>query len=104
MTEIGAIILCGGIGLSLGAAVVCPGLVTRAESLRRAGIEAGRACLGVAGMLIAAAAIESYLRQSELSTVERLAFAAVSALFWLAYFTHGALRERASRLRGSSAG
>ena len=89
ITEIGAIILCGGIGLMLGNAVVNPGLRSRAESLRDAGIEAAKVAGGVAVMLLAAAIIESYLRQSHLSTAARLAFAAGSAVFWALYLWNG---------------
>lgn len=97
VTEIGAIVLCGGIGLSLGRAVIAPGPVARMESMRRAGIEAGLTCIGVAMMLVLAAVIESYLRQSHLSTSARLLFAAATAVFWVLYITHGLLRERAAR-------
>ena len=93
ITELGAIALCGGVGLMLGVAVVRPGLLTRTESLRQAGVEAARICIGIAAMLFVAAIIESYLRQSHLSTSARFAFAAASALFWIAYITHGFLRE-----------
>jgi uncharacterized membrane protein SpoIIM required for sporulation len=96
ITEIGAIILFGGIGLMLGQSVISPGLLSRAESLKRAGIEAGRTCLGAGAMLVLAAIIESYLRQSHLSTAGRLAFAGGSALFWALYILHGFLRERAT--------
>lgn len=97
VTEIGAIILCGGVGLILGRAIVAPGLSTRTQALRRAGEEAGLTALGVSGMLLAAAAIESFLRQSHLSTASRLTFAGASALFWAAFFLHGLLRERAAQ-------
>lgn len=96
VTEIGAIILCGGIGLILGKAIVSPGLETRTEALRKAGEEAGLTVLGVGGMLCAAAVIESFLRQSHLSTGARLTFAGVSALFWVGFFVHGGVRERAA--------
>jgi uncharacterized membrane protein SpoIIM required for sporulation len=99
VSELSAIILCGGVGLMLGMAVLCPGPITRAESLRRAGKEAVAICLGVAMMLFVAAAVESYLRQSHLSNAGRFAFAAGSALFWTTYFWHGALRERAASHR-----
>ena len=75
ITEISAIVLCGGVGLLLGKSVLSPGELTRTESLRRAGNEAVPVCLGVAGMLVLAAIIESYLRQSHLSTEARLIFA-----------------------------
>jgi uncharacterized membrane protein SpoIIM required for sporulation len=94
VTELPAIALCGGVGLSLGYAVICPGRRSRAESLRDSGIEAARICLGVAGMLVLAAVVESYLRQSHLPTGWRFVFAGVVALFWTAYFAHGFARER----------
>ena len=97
ITEIGAIILCGGVGLMLGQAVVHPGVRSRKSQLLEAGREAARVCVGVGGMLVAAAVIESYVRQSHFSTTARLAFAAATALFWAAYFTYGQLRERAQR-------
>ncbi len=96
ISELLAIILFGGIGLLLAQAVVSPGLLSRAESLRRAGIEAGQTCLGAGAMLVLAAAAESYLRQSHLSTAARLAFAGGTALFWTLYFLHGFLRQRAT--------
>lgn len=97
VTELGAIILCGGVGLVLGRSIVRPGTLSRSDSLRLAGLEAGRTAIGVALMLIAAAVIESYLRQSHLSTGQRLAFAAGTAVFWALYIAFGFVRERAAR-------
>jgi uncharacterized membrane protein SpoIIM required for sporulation len=103
ITELGAIILCGGAGLMLGQAVVAPGLSTRTEALSRAGQETGITCIGVAGMLCFAAVIESYLRQSHLSTTARLLFAAGSAVFWTLFIVYGYVREQAaSRLTSDS--
>jgi uncharacterized membrane protein SpoIIM required for sporulation len=99
ITEIGAIILCGGVGLQFGKSVISPGLMPRMESMRAAGIDAAAACLGIAGMLVAAAVIESYLRQSHLSISARLYFAAASAVFWCAFFFNGFVRERQARVR-----
>jgi uncharacterized membrane protein SpoIIM required for sporulation len=94
VTEIGAIVLCGGVGLMLGRSVLRPGEQSRGDSLRQAGIETGRTCVGMGLMLVAAAIIESYLRQSHLSTGARLGFAAITAVFWTLYVAYGALRER----------
>lgn len=98
VTEIGAIVLFGGIGLMFGQAVVAPGTLTRGESLRRAGVEAGLMCLGGAMMLVAAAIIESFLRQSHLSTGVRLTFAFATAVFWTLFIAHGFLRERRAQV------
>ena len=100
VTELGAIILCGGVGLMLGQAIVQPGAVTRRESLRRVGAEAARVCAGAAGMLVLAAIVESYVRQSYWSTAARLSFAAATAVFWVAYIAHGVYRESPSRKTG----
>lgn len=97
VSELSAIILCGGVGLMLGMAVLSPGELTRTESLRRAGREAVAICLGVAGMLLVAAATESYVRQSHWSNDARFIFAGCCGLFWAAYFLHGVLCEKAAR-------
>lgn len=96
VTELGAVVLFGGIGLLFAQAVMSPGLMSRAESLRRVGVDAGRTCLGAGAMLVLAAILESYLRQSHLSTGARLAVAGGSAVFWALYIVHGFLRERAT--------
>lgn len=103
VTELLAIVLCGGVGLMLGRAVLNPGKLTRTESLTRAGNEAAATCLGIAVMLLLAAIIESYLRQSHLSNAARFAFAGGSALFWIVYFAYGAVCER-SEAKANSPG
>lgn len=97
VTELGAIVLCGGAGLMLGRAVVRPGPTSRADSLLQAGRETARTCAGVAVMLLIAAAIESYLRQSHLSTAARFWFAGGSAVFWALYIGYGIVLERRSQ-------
>ena len=94
ITELMAIIFCGGIGLRLGHAIINPGRISRKESLYQAGIHTAKVCVGVAGMLIFAAIIEGYLRQSQLSTVARLIFAFLTLLFWVGYFAKGLHCER----------
>ena len=97
ITEFSAIILCGGVGLMLGQSVVQPGLRSRKQQLISAGREAAGVSVGIGGMLIAAAVIESYVRQSHWSTQTRLLFAAATAVCWLVYFGHGAIQERVNR-------
>ncbi len=92
--ELSAIVLAGGAGLALGNSILRPGLLTRTESLRRAGLEAARTAGGVLGLLLIAAIIESYVRQSHLTTSTRLWFAGGSLLFWTLYFANGWLHER----------
>jgi uncharacterized membrane protein SpoIIM required for sporulation len=82
--------------LRLGQAVLPPGLRSRKQSLLAAGREAAYICLGAAAMLVAAAIIESYVRQSHWDTPARLLFAAGTAVFWAAYIVYGFIRERAA--------
>ena len=94
VTEIGAILLCGGAGLMLAMALLRPGHRTRTESLVLAGREAARIVMGVVPMFIAAGFIESFLRQSHMGTRARLTFAAMTAVFWTLYILSGWLAER----------
>jgi uncharacterized membrane protein SpoIIM required for sporulation len=89
ITELSAIALCGGVGLMLGRAVISPGLKTRMQSLVDVGGEAARTAVGIAGMLLIAALIESFVRQSHLSTRARLICAAATAVFWSLYVALG---------------
>jgi uncharacterized membrane protein SpoIIM required for sporulation len=94
ITELGAITLCGGVGFMLGQAVVSPGELTRTQSLINAGREAATICIGAAFMLIAAALIEGYIRQTSWSTAARFVFAGSTGLFWIAYIALGFVRKR----------
>jgi uncharacterized membrane protein SpoIIM required for sporulation len=93
VTELSAIALCGGVGLMLGRSVISPGLKTRAQSLVDVGGEAARTAIGIAGMLLIAAVIESFVRQSHLSTTARLVFATFTAVFWALYVAFGFMRK-----------
>jgi uncharacterized membrane protein SpoIIM required for sporulation len=106
VTELLAVIVCGGVGLMLGGAVVNPGLMTRREALGRTAREAGTVTLGAAGMLLVAAILESYLRQSHLSTEARLLVAGGTAVFWTLFLVHGFIREKGATaaVRSATAG
>ena len=85
ITELSAIVLCGGMGLMMGWAVIAPKYSTRKESIRRVGGEIAKMAVGVGLMLVFAAVVESFVRQSQLSTAARLAFAGGTLLFWVLY-------------------
>ena len=70
--------------------------------MRRAGNEAVAVSLGTAAMLVVAATIESYVRQSYLSNEGRFALAGATAVFWAAYFLRQRLAERAVRARSTA--
>ncbi len=96
-TELGAIVLCGGMGLALGHAVIRPRGLSRMERLQVIGHDVALTGIGIGGMLVAAAIIESYVRQSYWSTETRLIFAGASLFFWVLYITWGILAERQSQ-------
>ncbi len=89
--ELSAIVLAGGTGFVLGKALLMPGMMSRTESLKQAGKEAAQMVIGLALMLLLAAIIESYVRQSHLTTAQRLWFAAGNGIFWTMYFGRGFL-------------
>lgn len=94
VTELTAIVLCGGAGLMLGMAVLHPRFTTRSQSLLDAGKEAIRIVMGVIPMFVLAGLIESFVRQSHMTTLQRLVFAGATAVFWSLYFGLGAVMER----------
>ena len=94
VTEIGAILLCGGAGLMLGMAIVQPGHKTRTQSLKDAAHEAFLIAMGVIPMFLLAGFIESYVRQSHMTTEQRLGFALMTAVLWGIYFASGQFTER----------
>lgn len=89
VTEMGAVILCGGVGILIGKSAIAPGKISRYQSLKLSARAAGLTLAGAGVMLFFAAIIESFLRQSNLSTASRLWFAAATLLFWILYIGTG---------------
>jgi uncharacterized membrane protein SpoIIM required for sporulation len=78
--ELTAIALCTAGGLALGRAVVAPGRQSRARALRAA-LDSALVLLGIAVVLfLVAAAMESFVRESALSTAARLSIAAAEVV------------------------
>lgn len=87
VTEFGAIILCGAGGLVIARSILFPGRHSRIENLAIHGQTAARLAVGAVAMFFFAGLIEGGLRQLVASTSGRLAFSAMTALLWGAYFT-----------------
>lgn len=95
VTEILALLLCGGAGLALGEALLFPGAESRRRHLARRGREAGVVILGAVGMFFIAGLIEGFFRQRVMDIPTRYLVAAVSAAFWTLYLgALGAQRQR----------
>ncbi|MBO6892190.1 MAG: stage II sporulation protein M [Roseibium sp.] len=94
VTELSAIcIACGG-GLKLGVAMLFPGDLSRAESLRLAGRDAVKLALVAAIMLIAAALLEGFGRQLVQDMTTRYLIGWGVGGLWLAWFLLGGRSRR----------
>lgn len=92
-TELLAVILCGGAGLSLGGAFAFPGRFSRLDSLARRGRKAGIIAIGAVAMLLVAGLLEGFGRQLVHDPALRYAVGGTMLLLWLSYFSLAA-RER----------
>jgi uncharacterized membrane protein SpoIIM required for sporulation len=65
--ELSCIYICGGAGMMIGYAMINPGDLTRAQALKKKGLEAVRIVVGCAFLLVIAGVIEGFLSPSDLS-------------------------------------
>lgn len=86
VTELLAIVLCGGAGLVLANSLVFPGRYKRLQNLGKRGREAGVVVLGAVIMLFVAGLIEGIFRQTVQSMAIRYTVAISTAAFWIYYF------------------
>ena len=94
--ELPAIFISGGAGLLLAKGLLFPGLLTRRESIFRAGAQSARLMLGVIPTLVVAGIIEGFFSPTSLPPVLKYSFAAaVFALFALYLTRSGKEKENA---------
>jgi len=86
VTELLAVMLAGGAGISIGWAVVFPGDRTRLDSAMHAGRRGAVVMGGVIVMLFFAALLEGFARQLVQDDLARYAIAAATAVIWGVYF------------------
>jgi len=86
VTELTAVILCGGGGLQLAQALVFPGARTRMDSLRDQGRAAALIVIGAVVMFFVAGLIEGVFRQTVTSVPIRFAVAGSTLAWWTYYF------------------
>ncbi len=94
--ELGAIVLAGGAGLSLGWSIVAPGEMTRVASLQTTAKSVVVIVFGAAGMLLLAAAVEGFWSGSSVPSGVKRAVGAVMFAIVLAYITFAGRRSRAA--------
>lgn len=95
VTELGAVVLCGGAGLVLAQSLVFPGRRTRMRNLAAGGREAAVVVIGAVTLFLVAGLIEGIFRQTVQSVPVRYAVAAATLVGWTWYFARvGRARER----------
>jgi uncharacterized membrane protein SpoIIM required for sporulation len=86
VTELLAVVLCGGAGIAMGEAVLFPGRHTRLHNLALCGKEAGAVVIGSLLMFLLAGLLEGIFRQVVHDVLVRYLVAIASVAFWGVYF------------------
>ena len=97
VTEMLALILSGAAGLRIAELIVFPGQLPRLENLARHGRRAAGVAVGAVALDLVAAILEGGFRQLINNTPGRYAFALMTVVLWLYYFTRAG-RERSDGL------
>ena len=101
--ELSVIVISGGTGLMLGAAILRPGQLRRGEALARVAVRAVLLVLGVASLLIIAGTLEAFVSPSALPDGVKLATGGLVGLLlysWLLLAGKAPRRRRAFRFSG----
>jgi len=83
--ELPAIFIAGGAGLRLAQGLLFPGLLSRSDSLAKAGADAVRLVMGVVPVLIVAGLIEGFISPSTLPWKWKFAMAGALAVIFYSY-------------------
>jgi uncharacterized membrane protein SpoIIM required for sporulation len=100
VTELGAVVLCGGAGLVLAQSLVFPGRRTRLRNLAEGGRRAAVVVIGAVCLFLVAGLLEGVFRQLVQSVPARYAVAGATLAGWTFYFGWvGRARERREAAR-----
>ncbi len=92
--ELSAIFMAGGAGMMIGYAFINPGDLTRAQALKKNGMEAARIVIGCASFLVVAGTIEGFLSPSALPPAIKIATGVFTGIVMYSYlFLVGRKRE-----------
>lgn len=83
--ELSAIFMAGGAGMMIGYAIVNPGDLTRAQALKRKGMEAAKIVIGCACLLVVAGIIEGFLSPSSLPPAAKIATGVLTGIVLYSY-------------------
>ncbi|HYM03600.1 MAG TPA: stage II sporulation protein M [Stellaceae bacterium] len=90
VTELSAIILCGGAGLVVADKILFPGRYSRLDTVAQHGRVAAQIAIGAVLLFFVAAVLEGGFRQLVQDTTLRFAIGAATGIAWLFYFQHRA--------------
>ena len=85
VVELSCILFCGGAGMMIGYAMIDPGDLTRAQALKKKGIEASRIVIGCACFLVVAGIIEGFISPSDLPPAVKIATGVGTGLAMYSY-------------------
>lgn len=94
--ELPAIFISGAAGLILARGLLFPGLLSRRDSLFRAGAQSGKLILGIVPILIVAGSIEGFLSPTHLPSALKYAFAAALFSLFAAYLSQSGRRKKSA--------
>lgn len=83
--ELSCIFFCGGAGMMIGYAFINPGDLTRAQALKKKGMEAAKIVIGCACFLVIAGTIEGFLSPSGLPPLVKVATGVFTGLVMYSY-------------------
>jgi uncharacterized membrane protein SpoIIM required for sporulation len=99
--ELSCIFFCGGAGMMIGYAIIDPGDLTRAQALKKKGMEAARIVIGCACFLVVAGTIEGFLSPSSLPAGVKIATGIFTGVVMYSYLT---LAGRVDQARTDTSG
>ncbi|MEP7211794.1 MAG: stage II sporulation protein M [Acidobacteriota bacterium] len=83
--EISTVFFCAGAGMMIGYAMINPGDLTRAQALKKKGIEAARIVIGAACFLVIAGIIEGFISPSSLPAGFKVATGVLTGIAMYSY-------------------
>jgi uncharacterized membrane protein SpoIIM required for sporulation len=83
--ELSCIFICAGAGMMIGYAMINPGDLTRAQALKKKGLEAARIVVGCACLLVVAGIIEGFLSPSSLPPFVKVGTGVLTGLAMYSY-------------------
>ena len=93
--ELSTVFFCGGAGMMIGYAIIDPGDMTRAQALKKKGIEAAKIVIGCACFLVVAGLIEGFISPSSLPPAVKFGTGILSGIVMYSYlFLAGRTRDQ----------